>query len=718
MDDYKKQNAFEKIISALSSPVRVKILLLLSQHKNLPFSSVFNLLSKEVKKSSNLAYHLKYLISSGLVKYNKETRSYSISQLGNSTVSFLQYLSKRVTKSDALQVLDLKDNLLIPFLQYLNLFSSKYNLTLNQSFILDVLKDLEKHDESLISSEIADIFLFSKLLDLQQISVDKISSLLLEKKLRTLLDKSIDSHITYSGYQFLNNFFAISSKENFLFDFVARDSIFIAHLKQGDIFIDKHSSFIIPRYYILYGPNLTAFLKKELEKANGLSSFLSGFLLLLSSYPYSTMFTTVDNFNYYLSRYSGEYSEFELKRVFLEFFDKLSSFSYLFSNLSIELTLLSESYLKRKLPASLSNLYDEYYDEIVKVSKALIESYIQRQKLEPSLNPHISIKLDEHSLENSQYLEIVETLLKEIFSAPLNVSFSNASAEWHDKFSYGFHGELYEFDASLLDKGVPGIVGINLFSLAKSSSYNENIFKENLQRITENVLVFLQKVDDKLVHTFPSKILYHYPLGQRKYQRLYTIALVGLNEATKMITGSYPWNDEQSLNFLYSLLTFINRLVEEARGNLSVNTTNIYPFSDIWPLLSSERTNILSSSTSVYHGLLSFRKALNIESLIHPHLRGGHRFVLRLSSEVPISSLNEVLAQLFKSSVGSLTFSYPTTYCEMCSGWYIREPHLCRRCNTNTYLKPMINLNGIWEQVDEKVKNKLKISKGYTKRTL
>ncbi|MGQ4834064.1 MAG: anaerobic ribonucleoside-triphosphate reductase [Candidatus Asgardarchaeia archaeon] len=713
-DNSKESKKFEKILSTFSSPVRVKIILALTRHKYLSFSSILHLTSSYIKKSSNLAYHLKFLVSSGLISYDKHRKAYTLTPLGTFVSSFLSYLNSRVSGTNEPLVLNLKKNLLIPLSSYFKERISEYNLPSDMNVSLEFLKELEKLNNPVISAEIADILFFYKLLSKKNLSSEKISFFILKNKLQ-YIDTFNRSILLSSGYKSLLSFFLDSLKESFLFNVIKSNTMFMSFLKQGYLFIDKQSHFIFPKYYFIYGSNLTTFFKSDLERVNGLAHFLNNFMLLSASYPYNIMYITIDNLNYYLSKNSGEYTEYDLKMVFLNFFKRLSSFNYLFPNISIELNILSKHYIERKLPYTLKDLYNEYYDEIIRITKAFLESYILRQKEWPSLNPHISIKLDEKSLDNPMHFEIIKIISDVPSSIPLNISFSNASVEWHDKFIYGYDGELYEFNTLYNNKGINGIVGVNLFSLAKASSYDESLLKEKLQDVVHSTISFLQMIDEKVNNIFPSRILTYYPLSS-KPQKTYSISLIGLNECIKSITGSYPWSDDTSLKILHDLITFTEVLVNESSTSIPVNITNVYPFLDFMDIRSNMKIGqILSSSTSIYHGNISFRKVIHVESLLHPHLRGGHRLILRFATKKNYTHLFGVLNQLLKSSVGSFTFSFPSTYCELCSSWYAGTPHICRRCGTNDYLKAVINLHGVWEKVDNRVKNKLKMGKGYNK---
>ena len=83
------------IFNAVSSPIRVKILRLLASRGPLTYSEIMDQLDlKPSRDAGKFVYHLKNLVSAGLIVLSREDRRYKITELGSMVNSFLQELSE------------------------------------------------------------------------------------------------------------------------------------------------------------------------------------------------------------------------------------------------------------------------------------------------------------------------------------------------------------------------------------------------------------------------------------------------------------------------------------------------------------------------------------------------------------------------------------------------------------------------------------------------
>ena len=92
---------FEKsgvdILNAASSPVRLRILKLLKSRGPLPYTEVMSALGLDpIRDAGKFVYHLKSVTGTRLVTLDKNTKKYTITELGETVVNFERDLEEYV----------------------------------------------------------------------------------------------------------------------------------------------------------------------------------------------------------------------------------------------------------------------------------------------------------------------------------------------------------------------------------------------------------------------------------------------------------------------------------------------------------------------------------------------------------------------------------------------------------------------------------------------
>jgi ribonucleoside-triphosphate reductase len=83
-----------QVLEAAASPVRLQILKLLSSKGPMPYSEImFSLKFNPMRDAGKFVYHLKSLTSAGLLRLDKESKKYEITELGRMVVEFARNVS-------------------------------------------------------------------------------------------------------------------------------------------------------------------------------------------------------------------------------------------------------------------------------------------------------------------------------------------------------------------------------------------------------------------------------------------------------------------------------------------------------------------------------------------------------------------------------------------------------------------------------------------------
>jgi len=86
-----------KVFDAASSPIRMGILHLLTSKGPLPYTEImFSLKLDPVRDAGKFVYHLRNLQEAGLITYDKETKKYSLTELGGIVIDFARDIEEYV----------------------------------------------------------------------------------------------------------------------------------------------------------------------------------------------------------------------------------------------------------------------------------------------------------------------------------------------------------------------------------------------------------------------------------------------------------------------------------------------------------------------------------------------------------------------------------------------------------------------------------------------
>ena len=88
-----------EVLSAISSPVRIQILKLLASKGSLTYSEIMEMLNLEpTKDAGKFVYHLKNLVNTGLIAFDKTIKKYKVTELGLMVINFSQDLEEYALK--------------------------------------------------------------------------------------------------------------------------------------------------------------------------------------------------------------------------------------------------------------------------------------------------------------------------------------------------------------------------------------------------------------------------------------------------------------------------------------------------------------------------------------------------------------------------------------------------------------------------------------------
>jgi len=734
MNGRENLSTLQLILQTFSSPIRVKILLTIHDHHSISFSALMKSILNEIDNTSKLSYHLKQLVNAGLVQHDKKTKTYTLTKNGQFVVNFILALEDKITIPESILVFDVLNNKIIGIEEYINEIERIYRLSMSYEQRLRILESVRKLKEKIIPSTIIDnLIFFSFLKTYINTSMENVFTPPFSLRIVNYIEQKKSPIYRYAEIQKVPATISKVTMFEQLF-LMIRDE-----LKSNIFKIDDFCSFIYPCYHHLNVQTTIKKVENLLKLTKGLETLMTHILFMSTSYPYSQIALSIDNFNFHVAKYVGEYNDYQLKDALFKFFSTFYIHSHLFPKISFEISFLSEKNIHRLLPEELRMIHDEYYEELYKFAVFFLESYLSHQKVHPSINPHISIKFDKDQIKDKE--SILYGILNRILwnlshNFPLNLSFSNVEARWHENdFTYGYDGELTSVETPYIFtvNNVMGRIGINLVRISFLSKGDDELFLNTIQKSISKLVNFIKALDEKYTQKFLFRREF-FPLYDDLFlRRHYHLYLIGLNEAVREITGFYPWEDQSSTNYTYKLLKLISELILDFSEDIvPIKLSNIYSLNDGSSLAHKDYTDglnidtkankikypLYTSTTSPFHGNISLNKAIKIESLLHPFFNGGHRLSIRLSEQVRSEQLFNVVKNILNTAIGSFTFSYEATYCDKCFNW-IKGTHIsCPKCGNSEYIFCTINVNGLIEKIKMDQKRKFKISTGYNKRLL
>ncbi|NVM29181.1 MAG: helix-turn-helix domain-containing protein [Candidatus Helarchaeota archaeon] len=733
----------KKVLSALSSSIRVDILKLLSRQSPLTFTQIMQTMNLDpTSDAGRFGYHLRELKNSNLIKGDES--GYSLTELGEKVIEFvwtlIDYSRTEIVKEIPVRTSEYA-------IEHFDRSKISESLIREAKVPADLAEEIAKEaEEQLMNAKVN--YLTAPLIrevvngilvlkgheqyrhNLTRLGLPpfEIGRLIKDPKIRPLnfnpeTVQKLISDAVLEQYLLLN---------------ILSRNVADAHLS-GDISILNANYFIIRPSSIQH--DLRPFLSKGFiapkdslaSSLNPPKSFhqalmLSAKILEFSQIHYSGM-QSIDFFNIFLAPYIKNLSKAEIKEDLLLFFQELGStyigpggnIPYSTINLEFEIPKFLET---TTVAAPHNGIYGDYHNEARNLLENILELLSEgAPDGKPFFNPHQVFKIRESTFTDSE----IETLFHQLNEVVMKWGtpiLANLTPEWQTE-NANYTGQLDRLDSSwkedieldTLRTGNLDCVYINLPRIAYESKQNDEKFFEILNEKVELVTSALIKKRNQIhARIFEDRLLplLSYPINGENYFRLEhatnAISFIGLPETTEIHTNSKTSTKVG--------LKFALKIIQTLRDALTKNTESTgfrwalrQPFSQFWierliqldnkrfhqnkKPASKKQFNYYNSGNINSDLTLDLSEKINLEANFQQLLGGGHLMVIPLSeSSNSVESLAKLTTKTCKSSIGLFTYAHDLIFCDQCRTTIKGTQKRCPTCNstqTLSYFNKIIN---------------------------
>jgi len=740
----------KKVLSAISSSTRVKILQLLSRQSPLPFTQIMQMMNLEpTTDAGRFGYHLRELKTSNLIKGDES--GYNLTELGKKIVEFIWGLID-YSRSEIIKEIPVRTS------EYaIDQFDRK---RITESLIReagvpnDLAEEIAKEtEEQLMNAEVK--YLTAPLIR------EVVNSILVLKgheqyrhKLTRLglppfeilrILKDSNTHPINSNPETVQKLVSDAIfEQNLLLNILPMD-IADAHLR-GDISIPNANFFILRPNSIqhdlrpFFAEGFIADKDSLAVSLNPPKNFNQALMLTAKLIEFSQIHTSgtqsFDFFNIFLAPFIKNLSREQIKENLFLFFKELGS-TYIgpggqlpYSTLNLEYGI-PKFLINTPIVGNTIGCYGDYLDESLKLLDVILDVLIEGDHHgKPFFYPHQIFKIRKKALTDpeieSLLLKTHELVIKwgTPFLANLTLDWQTSNVNYTGVFDRLDCSWKDDYELDTLRTGNLDSVFINLPRIAYESKQNDDTFLEKLEeRIQIAISALTIKRNQLYMRLFEDRILplLTYPIKGENYFRLEcstnAISYVGLPDAIELHTDS-KISTKTGLKFAQTIIKNLQELLIKKTENTGVRWVLRQPFSHNWVerflQLDNKRFNP-KKETKIFKPFnfyntsnintdlpLTLPEKLKLESAFHKHLTGGHLMVLPLLESLDsIESVLDLTKKICRESIGLLTYAYNLTYCIQCGKTFKGTPKRCPICNTTQNISYFNKIMGPYQSYEE-----------------
>ncbi len=724
----KRRAVSVKVLKAVSSPIRMRILNLLFNRGHLSYTEIMNLLRlRPSRDAGRFAYHLKLLLKMDLIEPDAETKKYRLTDLGRRLVEVAEEIEesahekrRMLVRTSRLSIeyfdrnkiaeslireagvpADLAQRIARETERRLLKLKVKYlTAPLIREFVNAILieRGLEdyRHKLTRLGLPVYDVTEMMKSISMEFSNVEKVleaagNSVMEEYTLLNILPRDIaDAHI--SGILNLND----------LGCWILKPSGF------------RHDIRFLFRYGLSfkgYGP-----MKISYQPPKSLNSAL---LLILEALRLAadelSNEETIDYFNIFLAPYvkglEPEYIKEQLKSF-------LMGINHIIPvGVSIGLELSTPGFLNEANAfgpnGKVEGVYSEFTEESQLVASLLLDVILDGEESKPIFNPSVIIKVRPEALGDGE----AESLLYKAHQAAIEKGvpyFANLTFKGQRYASYTATGLRLtpewsgDWELDTLRTGGLGSVIINLPRALYDSGGDRGRLLRNLyervemamralqikymtirQRVGEGLLPFLtQRGEEDPYYRIENSI------------RL--ISFVGLNEAVQSLTGEAIYESEGSLKAAKDMVNYMSRAVqglskrfkgrfalsmvpsEEAARRLAELDVEMYGLAKVSLGGGGKSPSYTTMSATPLDVDLPLEDYLRVESTFHALTPGCHLAVIPIDNgEQKADDLLMITESILKRyKIGLYAFNRKLAYCDVCRKVFYGDLSKCPSCGS------------------------------------
>ena len=714
------------MLRAVASPLRLNILRLLYNEGSSSYTEIMNLLKLSPSRDAGrFAYHLKTLLNMDLIEPDPNSKKYLITDLGKTIVEFADeldnsaYKKKLLVRTSRLAIENFDRNKIAESLvreaevpadlaqkiareaekRLLRLGTKYLTAPLIREFVNAILieRGLEEYRHKLtrLGFPVYDVTLLiketsGKSADVETVHTTAGNRVIEEYTLLNALPRDIaDAHL--SGSLNLNNLGGWVLKANgFMHDL----RFFFQH---GLTFRNRRS------------------LRVSMSPPKSLKAALSmtSDVLRLASAETSCE-QGIDFFNFFLAPFVRGLSREELKEEISLFITSINLTVPTGVSLGLE-TVLPDFLAETKAygpNGELLNGYADYVEESQLIASVVFECLKERTGSKPVFNPSVVVKIRPDTVRNQEARDLLYTAHElAVYGLPY---FANLVPEEQNYASYTANGLRFtadwkeDWEIDTIRTGCIDRVTLNLPRVAYEAGKDADKFYESLfdlsekglraleikyriieQRIQEGLLPFLAQKDERDSYF-------------RFENSSCVLSFVGLNEATKSMTGKAIHENKEALGFADAVVSYLSRQVKDyvkrrkirialgltpnlsAAKRLAELDIEKYGLGEVCVLGSGDNPYYTNMMVVPSGDEIPIDACLRVESRFHSLCPGSHLLKIPLrESETDVEQLMSTTLKIIKNyKIGLYTYDRSLTYCNNCQKTFHGEHLKCPECGS------------------------------------
>lgn len=720
---YGGKNVGARVLKAVSSGLRLKILTLLYERGPLSYTEIMNLLRlNPVRDAGRFAYHLKQLLKTDLIEPEVENKKYKLTDLGRKVVNFADdleesaYVRRRMlVRTSRLAIEEFDRNKIAQSL----IKEANVPVDLAQKIARETEKRLQETGAKYLTAPLIREFVNAILIErgleeyrhkLTRLGMPVYDVTNLIKDLSESGSNVEDVHRRASN--------AVIG-EYTLLSILPRD-IADAHLS-GDLHLNNIGCWILKPCEIIH--DLRLFLRRGLriegwrpllpcdppEDFRSALSLAEDILRLTN--PEVSGVQVIDYFNIFLAPFLIGYDPEEVKRSLRLFLTEINH-SIPKAALGIELstpTFLAEEEINYAGEKELK--YSDITEESARLASLIIDVMLEEPR--PCISPLLIIKVRSESIKDDTWRSILYKSHRLAIEKG-GVYFANLGSEGQPPSSYTTAGSRLsgdwtgDWELDIIRTGSIESIILNIPRVSYNSGGNIRAFFERLYDLSEKAvraleikyLTMKQRVKEGLLPFLSGRtdgdIYYRLENATR------LVSFVGLNEAVEHMTGERIGESSEALKFAEEILNHlaenIKELSSKSSARCALSSANSHEASyrlaslDVeeygWGRVKvqGDRNNPSYTYMNItgWEGEAEIEDRLTLESRFHRLTPGGHLAIIPINNiEASAEKLLEISEEIIKKyPLGLYYYESGILYCTNCQRTFHGNLLKCPSCGS------------------------------------
>lgn len=719
-----------KVLKAVSSPVRLRILNLLFDKGALSYTELMNSLKlNPARDAGRFAYHLKFLLKADLIETDTESKKYCLTDLGRLIIDVTDKIEskafrqrKKLVRTSRFALEEFDTNKIASSL----IKEAKMPAELAQKVAKETEKRLLKSKTKYLTAplvrEVVNAVLIEKGLEDYRHKLTRLGlpvydvQMLIEAKSKSF--QGAASVHEEAGKIILDEYTLLNIFPRDVADAYLSGAL---HIKDLGSWILKPEEIIHDlRFFFKNGINLKKINPFQIfcHSPKNFESALSMILnILLHSDKEVCKSQTLEYFNVFLAPFIKDESLQKIK-------DTLSSFVFFVHqhvNVSLCLEPTIPNFIAEKPALGFSGKivgkYEDFKDESQLLASILLKIFVEENGIKPLTNPELIIKIRSEVFIDGKAKELLleahqlASKGESIYFANLgneNRGFSVFSASGF-KLSPDLSGD-WEIDT--LRTSCLGSVSINLPRVACESEKDERkfleILKERVEMAARALEIKYRMIRQRRIGLLPFLLQENngdYYLRLENCSRL--INLVGFKEAIEAFQRENFYEGGKTLEFAHKIIenvsSTINKIGKKRGKRLFITALPDFKASERLARLDIERYGVAkvkfsgSKEKPFYSTINKLRlqggtlplKILNLTGQINKFLQGGNLTVIELDdAKYDSEFLFPITQHVFKNyEIDFITYNRKLTYCYGCKKSWFGFLHKCPLCESTSNIK-------------------------------